>query len=117
MKIGFTALFVLLLATTAWAQDPAAVNAKFIKVTLDNSRVRVFESTLQPGDKEAMHSHPASIIYVLAGGKFRNHLPDGKTSEAELKTGDTIYREPVTHWAENVGTTTIRLVLVELKTP
>jgi hypothetical protein len=26
-----------------------------------------------------------------------------------------IYREPVTHWAENIGTTTIRLVLVELK--
>jgi hypothetical protein len=26
-----------------------------------------------------------------------------------------IYRDPMTHWAENIGDTTIRLVLVELK--
>jgi quercetin dioxygenase-like cupin family protein len=107
----------LLVAANAFGQDPAVVNAKFIKVTLDNNRARVFESTLKPGEKEAMHSHPASIIYVIDGGKIRNHLPDGKTSESELKAGDTIYRDPLTHWAENVGTTTIKLVLVELKSP
>jgi hypothetical protein len=32
-------------------------------------------------------------------------------------TGQTIYRDPLTHWAENIGTTTIRLLLVELKDP
>jgi hypothetical protein len=26
-----------------------------------------------------------------------------------------MYREPVMHWSENIGTTTVRLVLVELK--
>jgi hypothetical protein len=26
-----------------------------------------------------------------------------------------IYRDPVTHWAENTGDTTIHLILVELK--
>jgi hypothetical protein len=26
-----------------------------------------------------------------------------------------MYREPITHWAENIGTTTMRLVVVELK--
>jgi hypothetical protein len=29
--------------------------------------------------------------------------------------GATIFRNPVTHWAENIGSTTIRLELVELK--
>jgi hypothetical protein len=28
-----------------------------------------------------------------------------------------LYRDPVTHWAENVGNTTVRLILVELKKP
>ncbi len=108
-----------LLATTpaARAQDAAVVNARTIHVTLDNDRVRVFEATLAPGEKEKMHSHPASIVYVVEGGKVRNHSAAGAVSETELHAGDTIYREPVTHWAENVGTTTIRLVLVELKTP
>jgi quercetin dioxygenase-like cupin family protein len=99
------------------AQDPAVVNAKTIQVRFENARVRVMEATLQPGDKENMHSHPASIFYVIQGGQIRNHAADGKTSEAELKTGDVVYRDPVTHWAENIGATTIRIILVELKQP
>jgi len=96
-------------------QDPAVVNAKTIAVKLDNPRVRVFEATLKPGEKEQTHSHPASVVYVIEGGKIRNHASDGTVAEAEFKTGDVLYRDPLTHWAENIGNTTIRLVLVELK--
>lgn len=108
---------LLLSPQRAPAQDPAVVNAKTIRVKLENDRVRVLEAVLAPGEKEQLHSHPAYVIYVIAGGKVRNHAADGKVSEAEFATGDTIYREPLTHWAENIGTTTIRLVLVELKGP
>ena len=99
------------------AQDPAVVNAKTIKVRLENSRVRVLEATLHPGEKERLHSHPSYVIYVIAGGRVRNHAADGKVTESEMATGDTIYREPLTHWAENIGATTIHLILVELKNP
>src|SRR3954464_5821500 len=99
------------------AQDPAAVNAKTIKVKFENERVRVLEAELPPGTKEQVHSHPAYVIYVLAGGKFRNYAADGKITEEELKTGDVLYREPLTHASENIGTTTTHLILVELKTP
>jgi quercetin dioxygenase-like cupin family protein len=108
-------LLVLVGARMAPAQDPAQVNAKTIHVKLENDRVRVLEALLQPGDKEQMHSHPSYVVYVLAGGKVRNHGADGKTSEAEFVTGDVVYRDPLTHWAENIGTTPIHLVLVELK--
>ena len=100
-------------ATTT--QDPLVVNSKTAVLKLENARVRVFEATLKPGDKENLHSHPAYVIYVIAGGKFRNHAADGTTSDGEFKTGDVIYREPLTHWAENTGSTTIRLEVVELK--
>ena len=96
-------------------QDPLVVNSKTIVLKLENSRVRVLEATLEPGDKEKTHSHPAYVIYVIAGGKVRNHAADGTVSEAEFKTGDVIYRDPLTHWAENIGNTTIHLELVELK--
>ena len=96
-------------------QDPAVVNSKTIATKLENSRVRVLEATIKPGDKEKTHSHPAYVIYVIEGGKFRNHAVDGTATDGEFKTGDVIYRDPVTHWAENIGNTTIRLVLVELK--
>jgi beta-alanine degradation protein BauB len=112
--LAFVLFFV---AAIAVAQDVAVVNPKTTKVTLDNNRVRVIEAVLQPGQKEQLHSHPPSVVYIIAGGKVRNHSADGRTNEIEYKPGDTFYREPLTHWAENIGTTTIRLVLVELKQP
>ena len=96
-------------------QDPAVVNSNTIALRLENSRMRVLEATLKPGDKEKTHSHPAYVIYVIAGGKVRMHGTDGTVTEAEFKTGEVLYRDAVTHWAENIGDTTIRLELVELK--
>ncbi len=116
LAAGTIAVFVVV-AATLHAQDPAVVNAKTIRVKLENDRVRVLEATLQPGDREQPHSHPAYVFYVIEGGRVRNHAADGTTSEAELKPGDVVYRDALTHWAENIGTTTIRLVLVEMKKP
>jgi quercetin dioxygenase-like cupin family protein len=99
----------------AFAQDPAVVNAKTIKVKFENDRVRVLEATLPPGVKEQVHSHPAYVIYVLEGGRYRNYASDGKTTEGELKTGEVLYRDPLTHAAENIGTTTMHMILVEMK--
>src|ERR1700741_1531633 len=122
MKRIYVVILVLLVAglvrgdaSVTSEQDPLTVNAKTIALKLENPRVRVLEATLKPGDKEQTHSHPAYVIYVIAGGKFRTHHTDGTTTDGEFKTGDVIYREPLTHWAENTGNTTIRLVLVELK--
>lgn len=117
LLLGAAASGLLVLAGfgVALAQDPAVVNAKTIRVKLENSRVRVFEAVLKPNDKEQLHSHPAYVIHVIAGGRIRSHGTDGKATEYELVTGDTLYRDPITHWAENIGSTTIHLVVVELK--
>jgi quercetin dioxygenase-like cupin family protein len=108
-------VLVLLGYSGAAAQDAAVVNAKTIKVKLENDRIRALEATLKPGDKEQMHSHPASIIYVVSGGTVRSHASDGTTKETTYVAGETVYREPLTHWAENIGTTTIHLMVYELK--
>ena len=121
MKKSVSALFatvavaLIVTLTPAFAQDVLVTNPKTVKLRVDKPDVRVLEAALPPGGKEQLHSHPASIIYVVAGGKFRSHSPDGKVSESVLTTGDVIYREPLTHWAENIGDTTIQLIVVELK--
>jgi len=115
-QLAFAAILAVALPLASIAQDAAVVNAKTVHVTLENDQVRVLEAELPPGGKEQPHSHPACVIYVLAGGKIRNHAADGTISERELKAGDTIYRDPVTHWTENIGTTTVHLILIELKT-
>jgi quercetin dioxygenase-like cupin family protein len=104
-------------AASASAQDPAVVQSRTVKVKFENEKVRVLEAELPPGVKEQVHSHPAYVIYVLTGGKVRNYAADGTTTETELKDGEVLYREPLTHAAENIGTTTLHMILVELKTP
>ena len=109
------ALPVGLWGTPAYAQDPAVVNSKTIRVRFENDRVRVLEAILPPGTKEQVHSHPAYVIYVLAGGRYRNYAADGKITEGTFQTGDVIYRDPLTHAAENIGDKPMHMILVELK--
>ncbi len=99
------------------AQDPAVVTPKVVKVKLENDRVRVLEFVSDPGDKEGWHSHPAFVVQVLSGGTLRMCTPDGKSADVEFKAGETLYRVPVTHTTENIGTTRLHAILVELATP
>jgi quercetin dioxygenase-like cupin family protein len=118
--LGSLTVFVITIVSCFWtqaayAQDPAIVNSKTIRVKFENDRVRVLEATLPPGVKEHVHSHPAYVIYVLEGGRYRNYASDGKITEGELKTGDILFREPLTHAAENIGDKPLHMILVELK--
>lgn len=108
-------LFVGVCGTPVQAQDPAVVNAKTIRVRFENDRVRVLEAVLPAGVKEQVHSHPAYVIYVVEGGRYRNYASDGKITEGTFKTGDVIYRDPLTHAAENIGDKPMHFILVELK--
>jgi quercetin dioxygenase-like cupin family protein len=110
-------LSLCLFAPGLFAQDPVATNPKIVKVKFENDRVRVLEVVSKPGDKEFTHSHPANVIYVIEGAKLRMTSADGKSTDVELKTGDTLWREPVTHAAENIGTTTLHAIIVEMKKP
>ena len=113
---GLTAAFSFgAWVTPVCGQDPAVVNSKTIRVRFENEHVRVLEAILPPGTKEQVHSHPAYVIYVLAGGRYRNYAADGKITEGAFQTGDVIYRDPLTHAAENIGDQPMHFILVELK--
>ena len=113
---GLTGAFTFgVWVTPLCGQDPAVVNSKTIRVRFENDRVRVLEAILPPGTKEEVHSHPAYVIYVLAGGRYRNYAADGKITEGTFQTGDVIYRDPLTHAAENIGDKPMHFILIELK--
>lgn len=60
-------------------------------------------------------SHPAILVYVIQGGKFKSIAADGKSTEVEYKTGDILWRDAITHSGENTGTTEMKALLVEVK--
>jgi quercetin dioxygenase-like cupin family protein len=97
--------------------DAATATPKVVKVKLENDRVRVLDFTSDPGDKEGLHSHPPFVVYVVTGGRLRITTPDGKSNDVDFKAGDVLYRQAVAHTTENIGTTQLHAILVELKTP
>ena len=97
------------------SEDPALVNPGSITVKLETDSVRVMEAVLPPGFREKLHSHPGYVMYVLSGGKVRLHTRNGEARDSEFKAGAAFYSDPVTHWAENTGTTSIKVMLVELR--
>jgi quercetin dioxygenase-like cupin family protein len=109
------ALAFMFAAIPVLAQDPVKAAPQAFKELLNNSEVRVLEYTSKPGQKEAMHSHPAILLYVIQGGKLKSTTPDGTSKEIEYKAGDIQWREAITHSGENVGTTEMKSLLIEVK--
>jgi hypothetical protein len=97
------------------AQDPVEVSPQYNVVRFENDRVRVLELHMKPDEREAMHSHPPHVVYVLTDFTMRNVLPDGTSSQAARKAGEVFWRDATTHTAQNVGTTEARAIAVELK--
>ena len=109
------AVALVFAARPALAQDPVKVAPDAFKERLNNKEVRVLEYSSKPGQKEAMHSHPAIVLYCTQGGTFKTTAPDGTSKIIEYKTGDIVWREALTHSGENVGTTELKALLVEVK--
>jgi beta-alanine degradation protein BauB len=68
----------------------------------------------KPRDIAKMHHHPEHVIYVLSGGRMRM-TSEGKTDEMDLKTGSVVFMKAQNHEAENIGDSTIDLLVLELK--
>ncbi len=115
MAVLAVGALVFLSAPIATAQDMVKVAPKNCTVVLDNDHVRVVRVSLKPGEKLAMHSHGANIVYSLTSGKAKYTLPDGKTEEREMKAGTAVWSDGVTHGTENIGTTETQALVVELK--
>jgi quinol monooxygenase YgiN/quercetin dioxygenase-like cupin family protein len=108
---------VLNLPPLAAAQDPVPIYPANYKVLIENDQVRVMDFRLRKGDTEDFHSHPAHVLYVLEPFKIRFGFPDGRTGMREVKAGEVLFSEAVTHSPVNVGETDAHGILIELKTP
>ena len=115
MGVLLATLALVVATKTAMAQDQVKVAPNNTKVLLENDRVRVLDVQTKPGEKLAMHSHPAYLVYSLSTSKAKFTSPDGKTTEGELKAGAVNWHEAETHAVENVGTTDSHVLVIELK--
>ena len=88
------------------------------RIVLENARVRVLEYTSKPnGDVcgVGIHSHPAHLTIVLSPARDRATTVGGKPEVADMKVGDVYWSDGETHTDVNIGKTSSRVIVVELK--
>jgi beta-alanine degradation protein BauB len=95
--------------------DPLKAAGNAYKFVSENNSVRLLKVTLKPGEKAAMHHHPDHVIYVLSGGKAKLTDFQGKIDVLELKTGDSMSLPAQSHQTENIGESTLDILVIELK--
>ncbi len=115
--VAIVSLLVIGMASVVNAHDPLEVAPHMYKKLFENERVRVMEVIFHAGDSILSHSHPDHFVYAVSGGMVRISKPDGTSMDADIKTGDVLFIPAETHWAKNIGTTTVKLIVNELKEP
>ena len=106
----------LLVGGAAPAQELSKIDTTHVAVKLGNDTLQVTEITLKPGQKLALHTHPAYVLYTIHGGTVRIAFQGGKTEDLVWDHGEVLYGDPEgPHTTENVGKTTVKILLVEVK--
>jgi predicted ester cyclase/quercetin dioxygenase-like cupin family protein len=86
------------------------------KLLLENEHVRVLEYTLKAGEKDTPHTHPAKSSYVVSGGKIKVFLENGETLLFDEKANTANWSNYIgKHSVENIGNTTMKIILTEIK--
>ena len=103
-------------AQVSQVPDAVAASPDNYTVLLENEHVRVVEYRIEPGAREAWHTHPAKVMYILGGGTLKVTAEGGESQISTSESGAVRWSEAAgPHYGENVGQTTIRILLVEVK--
>jgi quercetin dioxygenase-like cupin family protein len=115
LVFGAVALLLAAAAVSARAQDPVKVDPKHYKVEFENDQVRVLHVTYGAHEKSVMHEHPGALAVFLTDGQSKFTFPDGKTQDAPIKAGTTMWTPAGKHLPENTGDRPFELIVVEMK--
>jgi quercetin dioxygenase-like cupin family protein len=104
------------LSASAGADQTTAKNPDTAKIVFENDRVRVRDVSFPPG-VTPMHTHKLPHVgVVIQGGTLVFKSPDGKSETMKLEPGGVGFREAnVSHEPTNPGSSTVRVIEVELK--
>jgi quercetin dioxygenase-like cupin family protein len=95
--------------------DPVKLDPKHHLVPLENDRVRVLRTILEPHLKSPMHEHPHYVVVYLTELRTTMKLGDGKVIDNPRRPGEIAWRDALKHVTENIGDRTAMEIQVELK--
>ena len=114
------AMVVAAVAVSAFHQgddalDPVRVAPDTHKVAFENMFVRILEVRVPPGSIEPRHRHPHGLSVYFASQDTRITV-DGKPPQTTHREAGTFaWSDAVVHTVQNVGTTEMHVLRIELK--
>ena len=113
-------VYTVLGHVAAFAQAPSVVPLEqepHHKIVFENPDVRIYHAVIAPGESTLYHPHVLDGVAVtLEGGKSIAQLLDKAPQEGLRTTGAAGFnKSPYTHRVENVGTSQLYFIGVELK--
>jgi len=95
--------------------DPVKLDPVHHLVPLENDRVRVLHTILEPHLKAPMHDHPHYVVVYLTELHTTMVLADGRKVDNPRRPGEIAWRDAYRHATENIGEHTAVEIQVELK--
>jgi beta-alanine degradation protein BauB len=95
--------------------DPVKLDPEHHLVPLENDRVRVLRTILEPHMKSPLHEHPHYVVVYLTELHTTMTLGDGRTVDNPRRPGEIAWRDALQHVTENIGDRTAMEIQVELK--
>jgi quercetin dioxygenase-like cupin family protein len=97
------------------ALDPVKLDPEHHLVPLENDRVRVLHTILEPHLKSPMHEHPAYVVAYITELHTTMKLADGRLVDNPRRPGEIAWRDPLKHETENIGERTALEIQIELR--
>ena len=95
--------------------DPVTLDAEHHPVLIDNPRVRVIRTILDPHVKSPMHEHPHYVVVYLTELHTTMKMADGREVDNPRKPGDVAWRDALKHQTEQMGDKTAVEIQIEIK--
>jgi quercetin dioxygenase-like cupin family protein len=95
--------------------DPVKLDPRYHTVPLENDRVRVLRTVLEPHVKSPLHEHPHYVVVYLTELHTTMEMADGRVVDNPRRPGDVAWRDALKHATENIGARTAVEIQVEVK--
>ena len=102
---------------TGWpvSIDPVKTDPQHHPVPLENDKVRVLRTILDPHIKGPAHEHPSYVVVYLTELHTTMTLADGRQIDNPRKPGEVAWRDALKHQTENIGDKRAVEIQIELK--
>ncbi len=95
--------------------DPVKLDPRHHLVPVENGRVRILRTILDPHIKSPLHEHPSYVVVYLTELHTTMTLGDGRQIDNPRKPGEVAWRDALQHETENIGEKRAVEIQIELK--